>query len=125
MAKKDFAASKICICFASAMTAISLMLNTLLYRESLMTDLKKTIDKRFLLDTPDISTIHEVQENDESGKMIAIDRSDIVERIRSYNNILNISRLKSVINTLLLAGLGLAGVFGIFGFVKNVLRDKE
>ena len=125
MVKKDFAASKICICFASAMTAISLMLNTLLYRESLMTELKKKIDKRFLLDTPDISTIHEVQENDESGKMIAIDRSDIVERIRSYNNILNISRLKSVINTLLLAGLGLAGVFGIFGFVKNVLRHEE
>ena len=125
MVKKDFAASKICICFASAMTAISLMLNTLLYRESLMTELKKKIDKRFLLDTPDISTIHEVQENDESGKMIAIDRSDVVERIRSYNNILNISRLKSVINTLLLAGLGLAGVFGIVGFVKNVLRDEE
>lgn len=125
MVKKDFAASKICICFASAMTAISLMLNTLLYRESLMTELKKKIDKRFLLDTPDISSIHELQESDEAGKMIAIERSDIVERLRSYNNILNISRLKSVINTLLLAGLGLAGVFGLVGFVKNILKEND
>ena len=125
MFKKDFIASKVCICFASAMTAISLMLNTILYRESLMTELKKKIDKRFLLDTPEISSIHEAEESEDTGKMIAIDRSDIVERLRSYNNILNISQLKSVINTLLLAGLGLAGVFGIFGLVKNALRDEE
>ena len=123
MSKKNFAASKICICFASAMTAISLMLNTLLYRESLMTELKKKIDKRYLLDTPKISSIHEAEET--SGEMVLIDREDIAERLRSYNKMLNISNLKSVINTLLLVGLGLAGVFGVLGLIKKALSEKE
>jgi len=124
MVKKDFAASKVCICFASAMTAVSLLLNGLLYRESLMSELKKKIDKRYLLDTPEIRSIHEADEEAHS-ELVVIDRSDIADRLRSYNNILNISNLKSVINTLLLAGVGLAGIFGVVGLIRNVLRDED
>ena len=126
MVKKDFIASKICICFASAMTALSLLLNSILYRESLMTELKKKIDKRFLMDTPDIRSIHEAEDESENvGEMVIIERRDIADRLRSYNKIINISNLKSVINTLLIAGLGLSGIFGVFGLIKKALSEKE
>ena len=89
-----------------------------------MSELKKKIDKRYLLDTPEIRSIHEADEEAHS-ELVVIDRSDIADRLRSYNNILNISNLKSVINTLLLAGVGLAGIFGVVGLIRNALRDED
>ena len=128
MVKKDFIVSKVCLCFSCAMTMISLLLNGLLYRESKRTALRSLREQRLLPDSGAIRTIREAEEDsaeetDSAPEQTAMVRqSDIEGRLRSYNNILTISRLKSVINTLLLAGLGLAAVFGGLTCLKRALR---
>lgn len=120
--KKDFYTAKLFLWFSSAMTAVSLLLNALLYRESKLVQMWRKLDQTLLPHFAAIRSIHEPVPDDtpdpQDGSPI-IHQRDILNRLRSYEHILTIGRVKALINTLLIIGLSLTVVFGTLGLLRR------